>query len=193
MSNPWIVFFVGFLPPAAAAAFVWVKWLHELREKRKERAAREIAENELRLIRRRGSAPFLSPDPTTFNIFYLPQEKPGEIPIIHAGSDRLLCFARQEVARTLPADSGIAFIFQNRGESADKIRLTMDGEQLELIKEPEIDDAHGLVAFGYKYRPALHGKEQFIAVWFQSRGGFEDTHRYRTVHGFRVLDRVDPQ
>jgi hypothetical protein len=44
MSDWWLAFLTGFVPAALAAVLGWVKWLHELREKRIEKAGRNEAE-----------------------------------------------------------------------------------------------------------------------------------------------------
>lgn len=193
MSDWWLAFLYGFVPAALTAALGWLKWWHELREKRHEKAGREKAEGELLLIRRRGNAPFLAPDPRTFGYLYLPAETPGSYPFVAGGSPELLCFTRSEVDRVgMKPGSDVLFVIQNKGEDADRIKVSLDGKRIRLRQEPDLDSARGLDFISYEYIPELHGREQVIEVWFQARSGFEDTHKYRTRHGMRILERTDP-
>ena len=104
----------------------------------------------------------------------------------------MLCYCRNEVDQVGAIGKPVIFVISNRGDAADKLRISLVGKPLEIVHEPAIDAAHGLVAFAYDYDPAMHGRDMVLEVWFQSRSGFEDTHRYRTRHGFRVLERIDP-
>lgn len=192
LDNPWIVFASGLMVGGAAAVYPWVKWLHEIRQKRKEKEGREKAEAELKLIRRRGDAPFLALDESRFEQFLFPPAEPGKIRFVRPGSSMLLCYARQEVERDTPGNHAVMLVFENRGLAADKIKVTLEGHPVTILSEPDIRSANGLVALQYDYHRECHGQEQTFIVWFQARNGFEDTHRYRTRHGIRELERVDP-
>lgn len=104
----------------------------------------------------------------------------------------LLCYARQEVERETPGDHAVMLVFTNRGLAADRIKITLEGHTVTILSEPEIQSANGLRALQYDYHRECHGQQQIFVVWFQARSGFEDTHRYRTRHGVRELERVDP-
>ncbi len=174
-------------------------WLLDLPGKRAarrreaaERTAREQAEAALLAMRRRGDAPLLVPDDSRFNACYTDQGggKVGWLPCGHA---QLLCFNREEVEKDLPAGALVYFLIENRGQEAPCVAVKLDGHPIWIQAEPDMDDRHGFQFLTYPYDPARHGQAQTLEVWFQTRSGFQDTHRYRLVHGQRRLVRVDPQ
>jgi hypothetical protein len=173
------------------ATFVWFKWLHEVREKRLERAAKEKAEGDLRQIRRRGDAPYLEPSATFFTGINFIFEK-DEHRLWQAGGPKILSFQRDEVSSELPPGQPIIFVVNNAGESARGVVVKLDGAAIALKMEADVNDSHGLYYLEYPYEPEKHGREQALVLSFETRSGVQDIHRYITRHGFRVLKRIDP-
>ena len=175
------------------ALFGWIKWWHELRDKRKERAARLKAEAELAAARRRSveSSPYLVPSDRRFNGVTVPAKEPGQRLIIHAGCGGLLCFMRDEVQRDVTAGESIYLLVDNHGRDAYEIAIDLDGEPVGLVKA-ETEGGDGILAIRYPYRPEFHGRAQTIQIGFLSAGGHPDAHRYAMRHGFRTLQRIDP-
>jgi len=97
-----------------AAAFGWIKWLHELREKRKERTAKECVEAELRETRRRAtdSSPLFLISLKPFNGVTTPSAKPTEHFFFPAGHPA--CFLRDEVAHNVMSGESIYLIVESR-------------------------------------------------------------------------------
>jgi hypothetical protein len=168
----------------SAAALGWLKWLHEIREKRK-------AEQALHQIKRRGEAPYLEPSATFFNGINFIFEK-DEPRLWQADSPNVLGFRRDEVDSNLPPEQPIIFVVNNAGETARGVIVKLDGEQIALKREADFNNSQGLFYLEYPYKPEKHGMEQAITIQFETRSGVQDTHRYVTKHGFRILRRADP-
>jgi len=163
----------------------------EAREKI-EHARAEKAEAELLAIRRRGDAPLLAVGGKRFNGVYVQTEDPGNVHYYAAGNPHLLCFYREEVERDLAANDAIIFVVENRGQYAPLVEVKLDGQPIEIRNEADLNSAKGLQFLVYPYDPGAHGKPQTIEMRFQAESGRWDTHLYRTVHGRRVLVRIDP-
>lgn len=179
-----------------AAAFAWIKWLYEIREKRKEKkekekekAAKEKAETELQEIRRRGDGPYLVPNDAYFNALYI-HNGPGQVGFMQPGYPSLLCADRQEVSQDI--EEPVTFLVENTGKAVRAVTIKLDGEEIHIEKEADMQDAHGFQFLVYPYYKDKHGKEQTITISFESSNGVHDTHHYKTRHGFRILKRVDP-
>lgn len=183
-----------------AAVFGWLKWLFELREKRKERnakeqekAAKERAEAELKIIRRRAleTAPYLAPAEERFNGIEVKDLEDGKFYWFPAGHLRVLSAFRDEVDKqNVKTGMKVYLIVSNRGSNAEEVRFTLDGQPCRMdAVDARAFQLNGLI---YIYDAALHGKEQVIEMNFLAPNGVRDTHRYRTRHGVRILKRIDP-
>ena len=117
-----------------AAAFGWIKWLHELREKRREKAAKDKAESELVAIRRQAadSRPLFLLSQLAFNGVTVPSGKPAEHTFIPPGNGCLLCYVRDEVDRKVPAGDFIFLLVENHGSNAYEITIQIDGHPARL-------------------------------------------------------------
>src|ERR1700733_10608181 len=174
-------------------AFGWFKFLHELREKRQEKSAKEKAEAALREIRRRAtdSSPYLLVSKYRFNGVTVPTNNPTQQLFMPPGSPSLLCFMRDKVDTQVPAGELIYLLVENNGSDAYEIAIHLDGELASLI-QVQADRRHVLHAIRYPYHPEWHGREQVIKISFLAANGVRDTHRYATAHGIRALKRTDP-
>src|SRR6266478_3286191 len=116
---------------ASVPFFGWITsvvgWAIGLIQWRKKRRV----ETELKLIRRRGEAPYLTPSNIPFEHLYF-SLKPGEVRILPAGSPNLLCFLRDEVERTVPEKTPIMFVVDNQGRAARRVSLSLDGVSIQL-------------------------------------------------------------
>lgn len=178
-------------------------WIWGIPKRRKEKLAREKAEADVKnavaaqakaeanllLIRRRGDAPLLVPDDAMFNNIY--EANGANIHFLSAANPRVLCWLREEVVG-VKANEPVFFLVKNVGKAAPQVSLRLDGESIRLLKEPEIDSAHGYHFLKYPYNPEMHGQIQRLMMRFVSETGFEDTHTYELIHGHRTLRRVDP-
>lgn len=185
----------GFL----AAAIGWFKWWHELQEKRWEKAekdaansAKQRAETALADATRRAAdtSPYFMLSKERFNGVEVPTANPWESKWYSPGDPSLLCYARNEVERTLPAEEPIYLLIENHGSDAFEISIQLAGEPVSFV---EVKAGHQtLYAFRYAYHPERHGSEETIKLSFLAANGFRDTHAYATAHGFRSLKRIDP-
>jgi hypothetical protein len=157
----------------------------------REKAAKNKSEQELKQIKRRSDAPYLTPSDTFFTGINFIFEK-DEPRTWLSDSPNLLCFQRDEVDPNLASGNLIIFVVDNAGESARAIIVKLDGEQIALKREADRSDSKGLIYLEYAYNPQKHGKEQTLTISFETRNGVQDTHRYIIRHGFRVLQRIDP-
>ena len=175
------------------AAFGWLKWWYEIREKRRERAAKERAEAALLEIKRRAidSSLYLLISEHRFNGITAPSDKPTEQFFIPPNDPCLLCFMRDEVDRKMPSGQPTYLLVENHGCDAYEISIQLDGEAVGFI-QVNADEAYPLHAIRYPYRPESHGKDQTIQIGFLAANGVRDTHRYMTRHGIRTLKRIDP-
>jgi hypothetical protein len=171
------------------AALGWFKWWYEIREKNKEKAAKEKAEKELREIKRRGDAPYLVPNDALFNGIYI-SNGPGQVGYMTPFHSALLYADRKEVGPDTEGD--VVFLVENQGRPARAVTIKLDGEEISIEKEADLNDAHGYQFIVYPYHKEKHGKEQIISISFESSSGVHDTHYYKTRHGFRILKRADP-
>jgi hypothetical protein len=175
-----------------AAIFGWVKWLYEIKEKRRERAAKEKAESELKEIRRRSNAPYLRPNDSRLNGLYWDRGQPGRISFVTPLHGNLLCQLRNEVDLKPEDEQIVLFVVDNIGESARSVTLKLDNETISMQREADMQNAHGFYFLVYPYKKAKHGAEQRLALSFESATGVQDTHIYKTRHGIRLLQRTDP-
>ncbi len=101
----------------SAAILGWVTaivgWAIAFAQRRK----RVKAEAEMKLIRRRGEAPYITPSNATFNILYLAQGE-GHLQVCQAGAPNMLCFLRDEVAKETQEGTPVFFVVQNDGKEA---------------------------------------------------------------------------
>jgi hypothetical protein len=159
----------------------------------RERAEKREAELELKQIKRRADAPFLVPSDIVFGAIKYTDEN-GELRFLRSDSGFVLSWRGNEVVvDRLCADwNRVFFLVDNAGEAARGMIVKLDGETISLKREADDDDSRGLLYLEYPYKPEKHGKEQTLLLSFETRSGVQDTHRYLTRHGFRVLDRIDP-
>lgn len=184
---------LGILSGWAVAAFGWIKWLHELREKRAERAAKQKAEAELREIHRRSAerCPYFSLFDGRFNMITAPSDELGQLDSLSPNSGSVLCFWCDEVDRSIKSGAAIHLLVENQGCTAYEIAVTLDAEPVKFL-EVQTYESHVLNAIKYAYRPEHHGAEQTLEIQFLAEDGVRDRHRYVTKHGFRILKRIDP-
>lgn len=166
------------------AAVGWVTALRQWRKKRKSEA-------ELKLIRRRGEAPYLVPSQSLFNHLYF-DAGGGEIRFFPGGSGNVLCSLRDEVAKETAPGTPIFFVVENNGKGARRVTITLDGQAARLRHEPQIQGAHDLSYLEYSYNPAKHGQNQCLVIEFETETGVQDRHTYLLKHGFRSLTRQHP-
>jgi hypothetical protein len=147
-------------------------------------------EDERNLIRRRGSAPFLKPTDEEWVRLFI-RDGPGKISMLNHCHPGVLCGSNLEVSG-LEDGYRVYFPVENHGQTAPAVSLSLDGVPIALEKEPDYSGAHGFYYFVYHYEKARHGKEQVLALSFETSDGRHDTHRYLLIHGRRVLRRIDP-
>jgi hypothetical protein len=174
----------------ALIAGISAAWaFQEYRSRKRAETATQKAELELKQIRRRGDAPFLKPSDLRFNALYVGATN-NEIRFFPAGEPSMLCAFREEVE--LEDGRSVIFVVENVGKAAPSVSLKLDGEAISVQREADMDHAHGLQFLVYPYHKSKHGKEQILTLSFESASGVQDSHRYLTRHGFRVLHRIDP-
>jgi len=153
-------------------------------------ALKKQAEEDRALTRRRGSAPFLKPVNEDWVQLFV-RSGPGKIQLVHFNYPGLLCATTPEV-KDLPDGELVYFPVENHGRAAPAVYLALDGKPIALEQEPEVSSSHGYYYFTYPYEKAKHGKEELLAMSFETTDGQHDTHKYLVVHGCRVLKRIDP-
>jgi hypothetical protein len=168
---PWITTAVGWV----VAAFQW-------RKKRK-------AEADLKLIRRRGDAPYFVPSESTFDRLLVGAARNQAAA---ASADTVLSVFNHEISKEAPTGTPVRLVVDNQGQPARRISVTLDGQQIQLRSEPSLEFASGLQFLEYPYAPEKHGKDQTLAISFESTSGVQDRHIYATKHGIRHLVRADP-
>lgn len=176
----------------ATAALGWLRWLHELREKRREKTAKEKAEATLREISRRAPAlsPYFAVSNKRFNSLSIPSENsPNRRSISFGGG--LLCFMGNEVGRDLPAGDWVYLAIANHGGDAYEISIDIDGAGACLI-DGKTGEGDQLMLIRYPFGMVERGVDQTIKVRFLRSDGVRDEHVYTTQHGRRVLKRIDP-
>ena len=109
-----------------------------------------------------------------------------------AGSPNVLCLRREAVPNDLPAGTPVFLIVENLGESARRVRAVLGGRSVSLASEPGISAAQGFSFITYNCVPSELGKPQVLELFFETISGHQDTHLYQTVHGKRILQRIDP-
>ena len=192
MNSFWKGYLLGWILPLLGALYTWLRWHHENIEKKKERKSKEIAEAELALIRRRALGPFFRPNPKRFNNLYYDSGNSKEIKFRPMGRGDMLDAVTSEIGEAFPAGHWIFFVIENVGEAAREILIRLDGEKIEVHREPDIESANNLFFISYSYDPKRKGQAQSLEVEFLSESGVRDTHKYYIEHGKRVLRRVDP-
>lgn len=183
---------IKFGVPTAAAILGWAKWLHELRAKHSERKAKEKAELELKSIHRRSLeiCPYFTISDHRFNMLMFRGDEPGQHLALTGFEADVLCEDRLEIKPSeVPDGSEVFLLVENIGRAGVEVRTIMEGVP---VRRACFDKVPGLFAFRYPYLHALHGKEQVIELSFLAMNGVRDTHRYRTKHGVRLLERIDP-
>ena len=182
MFSSWLIGSIG-----------WLHSLHQFREKRVEKAAKEKAEAALKEIRRLSSeeSPFWRLSDRRFNGLKAPSEKPGGQLCLREGHPTLLCAVRDEVDRKTPAGTFVYLAVENHGRNAYEVSVNLDLEPSAII-EGKSDDGYTLGLVCYPYLPEIHGRDQSIKVSFLSAKGIRDTQIYATQHGIRTLKRTDP-
>jgi len=178
MNDWWTGFILGFVPTAAAATIGWLRWLHELREKRREKDGRAKSEAELKEIRRRGLGPYL-------RAAYLavPPFTGHGNQIIQSGDD---------IDPATPAGTRLALMVANVG--APVRELTDDwpnGTGIDTTHDLPHDE-HTASMISYLYDPMKLGQTLRIRLDFETLDGVKLHHVYETRHGYAELKRVDP-
>ena len=168
---PWITTGVG-----------WVVPLLQWRKKRK-------AEAELKVIRRRGDAPYLTPSASTVNRLFTDALE-GEARTAAAAT--VLTAFHGEVPKEMPADTPVRLVVDNHGQPARRVSVSLDGKAIQLRSEPALEFASGLQFLEYPYDPKKHGQDQTLIISFETASGVQDRHTYSLKHGIRHLVRTDP-
>ena len=192
MGDFWKGYLLGWILPLLAALYNWLRWHLERREKKAERAAKERAEAELALIRRRATGPFLRPNLKRFNFLYYDSKRSHEVGFRPMGRGDMLDAITSEIADSVPAGHWVYFVIENVGEATRESILRLDGLPILLHREPDISDANNLFFISYAFDPNQKGNPQTLEVEFLSETGVRDTHKYYTEHGKRILRRTDP-
>jgi hypothetical protein len=168
---PWITTGVG-----------WIVALLQWRKKRK-------AEAEIKLIRRRGDAPYFTPSATTVQRLFT-DATAGEAHT--AGAATVLTTVHGEVSKEMPTDTPVRFVVDNQGQPARHVSVNLDGKPIQLRSEPALKFASGLQFLEYPYDPKKHGQDQKLVISFETASGVQDRHTYSLKHGIRHLVRIDP-
>lgn len=194
MDGTTLALVAGLVVSFLAAVFGWVRWLHELGEKRRERAARQDAEAKLALMRRRSLAecPYFSLYDELPDMLILPKDGTGEVNAILDGSPHLLSCSRNEVGPEVEEGDPVLLLIENNGQRAQEVSVTLDNKPIEFMHVEEHSTGQRIPVFSYPYRLEMLGREQTLTVSFLSVSGARDTHRYLTKHGVRFLRRIDP-
>jgi hypothetical protein len=159
---------------------------------RRERRKREIAEEKLAEITRRGNAPFLRPNEAFFDCVYYADIESGQPRRFRVSDGIVLCSQCHEVSKEMPAGQLILFVVDNPGQAIRCSHVELDGNKIFLRDEFDLNDSHDLMFLEYPFYPAKFGQRQTIKFKFETVSGVQDTHLYETEHGRRVLRRVDP-
>jgi hypothetical protein len=162
----------------------------EHQAKKRAEASQAAAEKELKEIRRRGDAPFLKPSAELFNLLYYDMGGGKVNPLPPGGYRGMLCKLLNEVQ--LNDGEEVIFVIDHSGANARGVSLKLDEKPIALGREADMGGARGRYYLVYPYEKVKHGKEQIISLAFETENGVQDTHRYLTRHGFRVLHRIDP-
>lgn len=177
----------------AALSLLYSIYRNHLADKRirKAEARQETAEKALRAVESRGKAPYFVPSNNLFQNLY-EQLDDGKLYCWPAINGNVLCAHRQHVADNVPDDKPVILVLENHGASARRITLTTSLKDCVLRQEPNISSARARIFLKYQFEKALRGTPCEVKIGFESLDGFHNTHTYRTVHGERVFERVDP-
>jgi hypothetical protein len=149
--------------------------------------------NELKAIKARAHAPFLAPSFQAFHQLYtnLGNNSAGfQTP----GQANLLCWMRSEVDKSVvPDGTPILFVIENNGEAVRRKIVRLEGTEVLILAEPDIDSAQALIYLQYPYSSSKHGQTQNLKIWFETTSGIQASHTYHLRHGFRYIERVDPK
>ncbi|HEY4248713.1 MAG TPA: hypothetical protein VGM64_17965 [Lacunisphaera sp.] len=193
MSDWMLGFLTGFIPAGATAIFGWIKWWHELREKRRERAVREKFEAEIAEFRRRSVkvAPYLKISHDRFEGMQIASGPHGRSQWLSALYPCILSFYEEEVpADTKPGET-VFLVVSNAGASALDVSAKIDDDVAWFV-EPQNQEASHLRLLAYNYRPELHGTLQTVSLQFLQEDGDHGVQAYEAKHGIRWLRRIDP-
>ena len=157
-----------------------------------ERQRAKEAEEELKQIKRRSAAPFLTASDAAFNGLHFPGEEPGKIGFCPAGSGAVLCFMRDEVGEDLETGDPVFFVIENHGSPARSVKLILDGKPIRLQQEPDFESSNELQFLRYEFDREKFGKSQRLELTFEADSGLQDSHVYELLHGVRSLKRIDP-
>jgi hypothetical protein len=151
--------FCVLLSSCFVGCFGYVKWWCEIKEKRKEREAKEKAEAELFKIRRRSSElfPLLVLSNAVFNSLIVPSDKPAERTFLHPFSSAPLTTMNHEAK----ADCDGEFIYllvDNKGNDAHEVTVELDDQPAAFV-EVEIDGRYSVAAIRYVYFQRYHGQK----------------------------------
>ena len=121
---PWITTVVG-----------WIVALLQWRKKR-------TAEAEIKLIRRRGDAPYFTPSSTTRST------PPHHRRIRRRGThcrhgDRPHGLERRSAQGPAPADTPVRLVVENQGQPSRHVSVSLDGKAIQLRSEPALKFASG--------------------------------------------------
>jgi hypothetical protein len=160
----------------------WIAAFVQWRKKRKSEA-------ELKLIRRRGEAPYLTPSEQFFQRLYVGgSEREAQ----SAAPATVLCATSDQVPKEVSAGTPIRLVVDNKGKSARRVTVSLDGRSIHLREEPPLPFANGLAFLEYPYDPRKHGQDQRLVIDFETEAGVQDRHTYVLKHGIRWLSRRDP-
>jgi hypothetical protein len=156
-------------------------------EKEQEREKQEAANR-----RAKASAPYFTPLGQMFSILY-EDDGEGGMGAWTWANVNVLSPSRKEMPNDAPEKTPVILPLDNSGKGARRIQLSGDISEVELKREPEMRDAHGIIFLKYPYSPSEHGKTQKVVLTFETEDGLELTHTYETRHGFFEFHRIDPK
>lgn len=168
------------------AAIGWFKWWYEIREKRKEKVAKEKAEAELTAARNRADAAFFLASSERVNQFECGHNKTWSI-----SNENVLSVFRDEISSNVSAGTPIVLPLANEGEDVKAVSFMKSGTPIRSIRYTN-GDRHLWGILEYNFDPASLGKREVVEVSFESRNGFHRVHRYALEHGRRSFVRIDP-
>jgi hypothetical protein len=170
-----------------AAAFGWIKWWYGIREKRRERTAKERAEAQLNEARNRADAAFFLASSARANDF-----PSGHNSTWFTSNGNVLSVFTEEVHPNVPAGTSIVLPLANEGEDIKGVSFQKDGVPIRHVRYTDGDrNLWGILE--YPFDPDARGKIEIVEVRFESRNGFHRVHRYAMEHGRRRFFRVEPR
>jgi hypothetical protein len=170
-------------------AYIWIfsiRWWYQVREKRRERAAKERAEAQLNQARNRADAAFFLASSVRVNDF-----PSGLNSTWLTGNGNVLSVLNEEVHPSIPAGTLVVLPLANDGEDVRGVSFQKNGASIRHVRYTNGNRTlWGILE--YPFDPDSRGKIEIIEVRFESRNGFHRVHRYAMEHGRRRFFRIEP-